>query len=215
MLRFYFRLTLILLALFTIAQLLIHAQLYDDHELRELLLPEGCPAPCFMGIRPGETTVGEALSLLETSGWVDQITDNGMVISWTWNGRQPRFIDAQELPQIRHVKIIDGRDVINELAIPTTVATGSFLLLLNNPVSLMTTDGLGTVDAAKISFVWLRYADVLIKGRVPCPSWMRDVVRMRATVTFYDYRNANFDFEEQFWDRARFESFSTHRLVCT
>ncbi len=215
MLRFYFRLTLIPLAFFTVALLLMRVQVYDDHELRELLLPMGCPAPCFMRIRPGETTVDEAVSLLETSGWVDQITDNGIVISWTWNGRQPRFIDVQEVPQIRHVKTIDGREVIHELAIPTTVATGSILLLLNNPVSLMTTDGLGAVDAAKISFVWLRYADVLIKGRVPCPSWMRDVVRMRATITFYDYRNANFDFEEQFWDRARFQTFATHRLVCT
>ncbi len=51
--RFYLRLILIPIALFTLVLIVIHAQPYDDHELRELLLPEGCPAPCFMGIRSG------------------------------------------------------------------------------------------------------------------------------------------------------------------
>jgi len=47
---------------------LIRAQTYDDVELRTFLTPpEGCSAPCFMGIRPGETTVGEAIALLNAN----------------------------------------------------------------------------------------------------------------------------------------------------
>lgn len=53
--------------------LVIHAQPYDDHELRALLMPEGCEMPCFMGIRPGVTTVDEAVKILENSGWVNPI----------------------------------------------------------------------------------------------------------------------------------------------
>jgi hypothetical protein len=61
----FLRLSLPLILLFTAALAVIRAQPYDDHELRELLLPAGCPAPCFMGIRPGVTTVEEAVKILE------------------------------------------------------------------------------------------------------------------------------------------------------
>jgi hypothetical protein len=43
----------------------IRAQPYDDSELRAFLMPpEGCPAPCFMGIRPGLTTTQAATAIL-------------------------------------------------------------------------------------------------------------------------------------------------------
>jgi len=92
--RVYLCLAILPILLFTAGQMLIHAQSYDDHELRQLLLPNGCPAPCFMGIRPGVTTVEETLKLLEESGWVDQIENQTLSISWSWNGKQPRFIDV-------------------------------------------------------------------------------------------------------------------------
>src|SRR5882762_8583233 len=92
--RFYFRLILIPLALFTAALLLIHTQPYDDHDLRQLLLPEGCPAPCFMGIRPGVTTMDEAEQLLNENQWVNKITfASDTYIAWTWNGKQPSWIN--------------------------------------------------------------------------------------------------------------------------
>ena len=92
MFRFYLRLSLLPLTLFSAVLLLIHAQPYDDHDLRQLLLPEGCPAPCFMGIRPGVTTEDEALKILRSSGWVRDLTQycmyadcgaNGYKIAWS------------------------------------------------------------------------------------------------------------------------------------
>lgn len=51
--------------LFTLCIALIRVQPYDDSELRAFLTPpEGCPAPCFMGIRPGVTTMEEAVAIL-------------------------------------------------------------------------------------------------------------------------------------------------------
>lgn len=50
MTRTFLRLSLPLILLFTTALFIIRAQPYNDHELRELLLPEGCSAPCFMGV---------------------------------------------------------------------------------------------------------------------------------------------------------------------
>jgi hypothetical protein len=66
------RLATLLIVLFTAVLLLIHAQ-YDDHELRQLLLPDGCPAPCFMGIRPGVTTADDAIQILKANLWVKKV----------------------------------------------------------------------------------------------------------------------------------------------
>jgi hypothetical protein len=72
----YLRLVLFTLVIFATALLLIHAQPYDDHELRDLLLPEDCPAPCFMGIRPGVTTEDEAIAIIRASEWIDHDSIN-------------------------------------------------------------------------------------------------------------------------------------------
>lgn len=88
--RFYLRLILLALLIFIAALLFIRAQPYDDHELRDLLLPANCPAPCFMGIRPGVTTMDDAIKILESSGWVEpHKNDFDNWISFKWNGHQP------------------------------------------------------------------------------------------------------------------------------
>lgn len=92
MLNFLLRLTLPLIILFVAMLSLIRAQPYDDHELRDLLLPPGCPAPCFMGIRPGLTTVDEATQILKKHKWVEQVTVGEHAIVWLWNGVQSEFL---------------------------------------------------------------------------------------------------------------------------
>lgn len=62
MLRCWLGLIAILTALGLLPILLIRTQPYNDANLRVLL---NCLSPCFMGIRPGITTVGEAINLLE------------------------------------------------------------------------------------------------------------------------------------------------------
>jgi hypothetical protein len=96
--RFYLRLILLPILFFTVILLLIHTQPYDDRELRELLLPNGCPAPCFMGIRPGVTTRDEAMRLLKASDWVEMDTAEvidgiqGPTLGFRWSGKQPDLI---------------------------------------------------------------------------------------------------------------------------
>src|SRR5262245_5048630 len=104
MTRFYLRFFLLPLAFVTAVLVLIHAQPHDDHELRDLLLPEGCPAPCFMGIRPGVTTMQEARNILEASGWTDHVVlnnginltanDSFISVSWEWNDQRSPLLDA-------------------------------------------------------------------------------------------------------------------------
>jgi hypothetical protein len=87
--RIYCKLTLLSFTVFAAVMLLIRAQPYDDHELRALLMPENCAMPCFMGIRPGVTTMDEAVKLLKVSGWVGEIQDFPNGLEWKWNGFQP------------------------------------------------------------------------------------------------------------------------------
>ena len=107
--RFYLRFLIITFLLFSATLLLIHAQPYDDHELRELLLPEGCLAPCLMGIRPGVTTMDEAVAILQANKWVAQIKKEsngfGDTIKWTWNNQIPERIIPTSHGQISATQI--------------------------------------------------------------------------------------------------------------
>src|SRR5690606_25048567 len=74
MFRLLLRPILLLTLLAALTIVLIRAQPYDDSDLRAFLTPpEGCPAPCFMGIRPGVTTVEEAIAILEGHEWVTNL----------------------------------------------------------------------------------------------------------------------------------------------
>jgi len=134
MLRFYLRLIFIPVLIFTLVLILIRARPYDDHGLRKLLLPEGCPSPCFMGIRPGVTTGEEAIRILKMSGWVTQVTQDLNVISWTWNGKQPHYL-AHDVPSRFYIPLTEsiGPNInapIFGLNLPTTLNYWQLYLLL-------------------------------------------------------------------------------------
>src|SRR5688572_21189914 len=75
------RLVVAITLLFTIPILLIHAQPYDDSQLRMFLTPpDGCPSPCFMNIQPGITTLRDAAQYLKTSLEVE----SSQSISYQW-----------------------------------------------------------------------------------------------------------------------------------
>jgi hypothetical protein len=94
----------VLTILFAACVALIRAQPYDDTQLRAFFTPSGnCPRPCFMGIRPGVSTVEEAMAILEAHDWIAGVnryeaTDGRGVTSLTaaWSGAQPDFIDSSE-----------------------------------------------------------------------------------------------------------------------
>jgi hypothetical protein len=129
MLRFYLRLIFLPLVLFTTMLLLIHVQPYDDHDLRQLLLPDGCPAPCFMGIRPDVTTAEEALQILNTSNLIKDVQSYGTLISWSWGNLRSTWIDS------RGGKIIIDSDsqLVDAIVLYTNVSIGEVRLALGSP----------------------------------------------------------------------------------
>lgn len=92
--RLFLKFALPLVSLFLAVIVFMRVQPVDLSDLRGLLVPPDCPAPCFMGIRPGVTTMDESLALLQGNGWVGQIKQSELVpgepiIEWCWNEAHP------------------------------------------------------------------------------------------------------------------------------
>lgn len=72
---------------------------YTDSQLRAFVTdPQNCAGECLLGIRPGTTTVSEAVEYLQTNAWVEsaQLSAPGTgygQIRWLWSGQQPTLID--------------------------------------------------------------------------------------------------------------------------
>ena len=211
--RFYLRLIALPFLVFSAVLLLILAQPSDDRDLRQLLAPDGCSASCFMGIQPGFTTTDEAMRILNSSGWVETMTVGNVVVTWTWNGKQPQWIDASQSSQLTVITNTMGQEVVNDIRIPTRIVAGSIMLAMQNPLAFMlTTDE--QPNGTKTHFVSLRYNDLVIKGVLSCPARIHKLVEQSAIITFYNHNNANFDFEEQFWNKGQLISFTTDRFIC-
>jgi len=134
--RYYLRLIVFPLLILTAALLLIRAQPNDYHELRQLILPEGCPAPCLMGIRPGITTMDEAVAILEANKWVGQIkresNNSGDTINWTWNNQTPERIISTSHGQISATQI-SGKSLVGTISIYSFLQLGEVYVILGTP----------------------------------------------------------------------------------
>lgn len=187
MTRFYLRLILVATILFTALLLIIHAQPYDDHELRQLLLPEGCPAPCFMGIRPGVTTMDEAVKLLRTSDWVDRLTigesepssSRTARITWIWSEKAP-YLFKLPPPHFDYgwqgFIDFDNHDVVDTVLIETNIEFGAIWLLWNYQIYYRIEAGHGPDEF--IPFKWNSWANyeilsleywIVARGQYACP----------------------------------------------
>ncbi len=115
--------------LFAVCISLIQAQPYNSSELATTLLGDSaCPQPCWHNIRPGHTTLDEALTLLAADSWVGQITRQGQRIEWSWTGQQPALVNASQPGWLT----VDNQ-AVSAINIPTTVSMGDLYFLLGTP----------------------------------------------------------------------------------
>lgn len=127
---------LILVASFTALIGLIRTQPYHGGELDAFLHPpDACKMPCWQGIRPGETTLDETLSLLNAHPWVkdivvyEQVYTQGIgFIRWRWSGQQPEIINSQYRGNLFLIN-----SVVQTISIPTSASFGDVWLLLDRP----------------------------------------------------------------------------------
>ncbi len=98
MIRWHVRMTVVGLFMFSAVLLLMRAQPYE-YTRQQIFVADGCTAACLVGIQPGVTSVEDAVTLLEDSGWVSQV-DNRTInnvsgyISWKWSDQKPDWING-------------------------------------------------------------------------------------------------------------------------
>ncbi len=128
MIRLLLRPTLALTALLALSVVLMRAQPAEDYSVHQFLTPdEACSALCLLGMRPGVTTVGQAMSQLRAHVWVSSAlmnaTGRGYAdIEWQWSGQQPDTIDASRPGRITFYwdrDEEDGRRSLTDMPIET------------------------------------------------------------------------------------------------
>jgi hypothetical protein len=182
MARLYFRIGLTLCSLLMALMLLIQAQPYQDKAVRRLLLPEGCAVPCFMGIRPGVTTVTDMVHLLQNSGWVNpaDISVNSRFnvirLEWRWNGQQPALLrgGAQAVATIlpgfnQEPTLGEPERVITGLSINTAIRYGDVRLMLGSGANKADYIVSNNYINPRITAVYTEYGLVALSPLMPCP----------------------------------------------
>lgn len=100
-----------------------------DDDLGTLILPSSdCAHACWNGIEIGVTTREEAMHILETSPWVEQVSQTSLTVTWRWSGTQP--------PQINGAKdglLQIGNNIVRQIRIQTLIPFGDVWLLLDRP----------------------------------------------------------------------------------
>ena len=142
---------------------------------------EDCASTCFIGIRPGVTTVQEALVILRDHEWIasPRLNASGRGygdIRWDWSGLQPAWIDTaypnratfywdQEDPIILNPE----QSVIETLSLYTSIRMYNAQTWLGEPDS-------GTVsyhddDTIGYAAAYHRVSSMIgISTQIPCPA---------------------------------------------
>jgi hypothetical protein len=188
----------------TSVAIIIRLQPYDDHELRVFLLPTSCPAPCFMGIRPGVTNAEEAIAVLKASGWAKDIKHEGFFITWAWSGTQPTSINTDVKPYINLTNGSNGVQVVFEIILPTQFTIGSVMFIMKNPAAFLVLPDKGQRVSNYVNIVALRYDDLGVNSYTICPSNLHDLMSRKATIILYNRYDSRFFPEEYPWDYQKF-----------
>ena len=181
------RLVFILTTTLTLPILIIRAQPRHDTALADFLVPGmDCLPPCFLGIRPGMTTVDEALVILRSHEWVNEarLQANGQgygQIRWDWSGLQTDLIDDSFEGRITFYWEEDdpvydspGKVRVESLLLHTHIRMYEAQAWFGAPDS-------GTADFVRYDDNLLQYsaayhqpaASVRLSAIVPCPAtWM-------------------------------------------
>jgi hypothetical protein len=194
MARFFLLMALVVTAMFTGIVSLIRAQPYDDSDLRTFLTPLGdCPMPCWQGIRPDMTNIDDALRILESHAWVDEITYPEIPYNkrtyWTWSAMRPNFINY-----FTRGHGSPGRDdTWWSIEISTIIPLGDFVLSLGQPDSLIilaiksNSIAGGSAQVEKIMpVVVYRDLGLMIYNFVDCPARMDDLWNSWGTIVYGD-----------------------------
>jgi hypothetical protein len=190
MTRFFLRLAPIPLCLFTAAVLFIHATLYAEPGLLNPVRSQpDCSMPCFLGIKPGQTRVETALSLLEASGWVERVVysefSGAQNIQWRWSPAAPPIFQSPNPGDGGSLGVEGG--IIQFIELKSGLTWGDAYLWWGSPEArgfLFTTGGPAGGPLPPKPFLFL-YRDINILVPVRCP-YLRRAWRSPVTLVMGD-----------------------------
>jgi hypothetical protein len=179
---------LLLSALFALTINLIRAQPYDDSHLTVILdSTDECPPPCFLGIRPGQTDVYEALLILRTHDWVESVDVNHYnrsagagTILWTWSESRPAWTRT-----LSNINMRVFRETVTAINMETAIPFGYIPLRYGE-----TTTGGASLQpptprrGLSVDY-WVNYHDAYFQAQayIPCPVRSRIYLHQPARLT--------------------------------
>jgi len=175
---FHFLKTALLLTLmFTLPIIVIRAQPYIDPVIPALIQAD-CPTPCFMGIRPGVTSMRESAEILDVHAWVangqadfpKELRDapffdavlRKTVIYWRWSDRLPDWIigDYRGGMTIQDARVLD-------MGIATRFTMGEVFLAFGSPTKVYFS---ASKDGLRFQYtVWYAEQGIVVITQGACP----------------------------------------------
>jgi hypothetical protein len=171
----------LLAVVFALPILVIRAMPYHDR-INGALVADDCPSPCFLGIRPGVTTMQGAVYLLQAHPWVSNgrngfssqvlsavFYDAGLPrtsigVGWTENA--PPWIDGAQ----RSAVTVEDREVLN-IAVGTHLSLGEIVLAFGDPDEswyIVSNSG----NRRRFEYIaWYATERMLITTEGSCPMW--------------------------------------------
>ena len=132
------RLTLMLVLVMMALLLLICAPRYDGRAVTTFFADSCSSMPCWQGIRPGTTTLNQALAILSTHPWIGQIsevtsstnaeTSGTVLIYWRWSAAYP-FSDGVRTSHQQGI-IVTDQGLVRQIYLTTNIPLGDLWLTL-------------------------------------------------------------------------------------
>jgi hypothetical protein len=179
----YFRLATLMTLILTLPILVIRAGHFENRATSGLV-QENCLAPCFMGIRPGWTSMRDTYYLLAAHDWVANsaqefpslLRESSLIgagiprtmVRWRWSAQQPDWIDEA----VQGAVILQDRDVLS-IHIETSLLLGEIILAFGHPDEwrVVRSDSQGGQSFDYTA--WYAREGLLIRAEGICPSWQR------------------------------------------
>jgi hypothetical protein len=168
-----------------------------DRLLREFLQPPpGCEMPCWIGIRPGETTIDHAVELLEAHPWIEHVSRDDTplytYVYWRWNGQQPDFAfnDSARMPAYLWANN-NAQGIVQYIALPTRIPYADIWLMLGKPElgAYMVSDTRGAAtlaDRPNTRHVAAYFdSSVVVDSSVFCPTRSNAFWQAGVSITYY------------------------------
>lgn len=173
--RYFFGFILTLTLLFALAIGLIRAQPYPANQIEAFINPPaGCRAPCFLGVRPRQTTIEQALAILRANDEIRQVhvenIYNGQLVYWRWRSDNSAY---------RRYAFLVENNIVTRPVIPPHITLGELQLALGEPEAVTAAYTNEYMRRAAFVFEYPSQGLHIVVGSYPCVIEQQDFWQLR------------------------------------